>query len=177
MVSLSPKLSAASYTTHFFLEEFVPFEFSAHDIPEVIDPLLLIEVFQTIHPFVAEFDSCSWENMGQHFLSFLESHLTFVYGLIAWYPAKHLYSGSAEAVGSRKCKESVRDLPGGVRPPTKSQVPFLSHFPRHCSFSFLSPVCLTLESCRCHPFHPWGGLVYWAPPAQSSVMMTHTEAK
>lgn len=37
----------------FFLEEFASFEFSAHGNHEVIGPLLLIQVFQTIHPSVA----------------------------------------------------------------------------------------------------------------------------
>lgn len=97
--------------------------------------------------------------MGKHgeaLISFLKSHLTFVWDLIAWHPAKHLYSGSAEAPGSRKYRESTRDLPGGIRPPTKSQVPFLSPFPCRCSFSYLSPMCLTLKSCRCHPFPSLG---------------------
>lgn len=37
----------------FFLEEFASFELSIHGNHEVIGPLLLVQVFQTIHPFVA----------------------------------------------------------------------------------------------------------------------------
>lgn len=79
--------------------------------------------------------------MGKHgaaLISFLGSHLPFSCGLIAWHPTKHLYSGSAEAVGSRKCKESTRHLLGVIRPATKWQVPFLSHF--SCNLFIFLPV-------------------------------------
>ena len=65
------------------------------------------------------------------------------------YPARTLYAASAEAAGSRKCKESTRDLPGVSSPNTSSQVTSFRIFPVTCSFPYLSPMCLAPESCSC----------------------------